>query len=171
MLHIYYGKGKGKTSAAVGSVMRANGAGIKTAFLQFMKNGFSSEIRVLQMLKNNNVICCKECDEFTYNMDEQKKQLVKQSHDEMMKQIYRLSETDDLGLVVLDEMLDAYNEALIDKKLAEDYIMSFKDKVEIIITGRKPLDIFVEAADYMTEMKCQKHPYNKGISARKGIEY
>ena len=89
----------------------------------------------------------------------------------MMKQIYRLSETDDLGLVVLDEMLDAYNEALIDKKLAEDYIMSFKDKVEIIITGRKPLDIFVEAADYMTEMKCQKHPYNKGISARKGIEY
>ena len=170
MLHIYYGNGKGKTSAAAGSILRANGAGMKTAFFQFLKNGSSSENIILQRLENNEVICCKECRNFTFKMNELEKALVKKAHDSMLRQAVKLAE-EGVKLIVLDEFLDAYNKKMLDTALADSFIESFRASTEIIVTGREPSEKFLEAADYVTEMKAVKHPFNKGVSARKGIEY
>ena len=73
MLHIYYGNGKGKTTAAVGLTVRAVGSGMKVAFFQFLKNGSSSEISVLEELENVTVICCEECQKFTFAMNDLEK--------------------------------------------------------------------------------------------------
>lgn len=171
MLHIYYGNGKGKTTAAVGLTIRANGSGMKTAFFQFLKNGSSSEIGILEKLDNTTVICCTECTKFTSQMNSDEKKMITSVHTKMLEKAAALIEDEETQLIILDEFLDAYNKKLIDTDLADSFIKNCSDKAEIVITGREPPEHFMEAADYITEMIALKHPFNNGISARKGIEY
>lgn len=171
MLHIYYGNGKGKTTAAVGLAVRASGAGLKTGFFQFLKNGSSSEIAVLKSIVNIDVICCDKCTKFTYSMNEQELNDVTLQHTEMLKKAAVLLTNNDVDLLVLDEFLDACNKKLIDTEFADYFIENVISKGEVVMTGRAPTDKLKEAADYLTEMKAIKHPYNNGVSARKGIEY
>ncbi|WP_455529910.1 cob(I)yrinic acid a,c-diamide adenosyltransferase [Ruminococcus sp.] len=171
MLHIYCGNGKGKTTAAIGLTIRANGSGMKTAFFQFLKNGSSSEIGILEKLENNTVICCTKCTKFTFQMNDQEKQAISKVHTDMLMKACSLIENEGTQLIILDEFLDAYNKKLIDTVLADSFIKDCSDKAEIVITGREPPEHFMKAADYITEMKAVKHPFNNGISARKGIEY
>ena len=170
MIHIYYGNGKGKTTAAVGLTVRAVGAGLKAAFFQFLKNGTSSEVSVLGSL-GVSVFSCKECNKFTFAMNEQEKQAVADSHTAMLQKAMDMIENNEVQLVVLDEFLDAYNKQLIDTGLANLFISETAHKCEVVMTGRAPSDRFIENADYLTEMSAVKHPYEKGITARKGIEY
>lgn len=171
MMQIYYGNGKGKTTAAVGLAIRACGAGMKTAFFQFLKNGSSSETKILQSLENAQVFCCAECNKFTFEMTDAEKKAVTLSHNKMLQKAAELLEKNDVQMVILDEFLDAYNKKLIDTKLSDHFISNYLQKGEIIMTGRDPSEHFKKCADYLTEMKAEKHPYNTGISARKGIEY
>lgn len=171
MLHIYYGNGKGKTTAAVGLTVRANGAGMKTAFFQFLKNGSSSEIDILKKLENNTVVCCGSCSKFSFQMNSDEKNNVMSEHNNMLDHAKELVENGCINLIVLDELLDAYNKELIDRKLADRFIFCCSKKTEIVVTGRDPSEEWLKAADYVTEMTAVKHPYNNGLSARKGIEY
>lgn len=171
MLHIYYGNGKGKTTAAVGLTVRAIGAGMKTAFFQFLKNGSSSEIDILKELENNTVMCCESCSKFSFQMNDDEKSNVTSEHNNMLIYAKDLIENGSVDLVVLDELLDAYNKKLIDAELADEFINCCSKKAEIIVTGRDPSAEWLNTADYVTEMTSLKHPYNNGINARKGIEY
>ena len=108
MLHIYYGNGKGKTTAAVGLTVRAIGSGMKTAFFQFLKNGSSSEISVLKSLENNTVICCEECKKFTFAMNDIEINEVTIRHTKMLRQAADMLISEQVQLVVLDEFIDAY---------------------------------------------------------------
>ena len=171
MLHIYYGNGKGKTTAAVGLTLRASGSGMKTAFLQFLKNGSSSEINVLKSLNDCVVLCCRECNKFSFQMSAAEKELIKSAHNSMLRRAEELINKSEAELLVLDELLDAYNKDLIDTVLTDSFINTYCKKVEIIITGRAPSAEWLDIADYVTEMNAVKHPYNNGISARRGIEY
>lgn len=171
MLHIYYGNGKGKTTAAVGLTVRACGAGMKAAFFQFLKNGSSSEISVLRSLENIEVICCEKCNKFTFEMNDAEKNSVTLYHTEMLKKAADMLKTESAHLIVLDEFIDAYNKKLIDTEFADDFIKSCSDKCEIVMTGRMPADELKKQAAYLTEMTAVKHPFEKGINARRGIEY
>ena len=77
-------------------------------------------------------------------------------------------------LVVLDELASAYRYGLLDRKMVSKIILAASENrqiIELVITGRDPDSFFLEHADYITEMKIQRHPYEKGILARKGIEW
>ena len=77
-------------------------------------------------------------------------------------------------LVVLDELASAYRYGLLDRGLVSKIILAASENrqiIELVITGRDPDSFFLEHADYITEMKMQRHPYEKGILARKGIEW
>lgn len=171
MLHIYYGNGKGKTTAAVGLTVRAYGAGLKTAFFQFLKNGSSSEIAILRSLKNITIMCCEVCNKFTFKMNETEKCNVAQYHTKMLIKASDMIENANIQLIVLDEFIDAYNKKLIDTELVEEFIKKYSEKCEIVMTGRIPDEELKKQADYLTEMKAVKHPFEKGLNARKGIEY
>ena len=171
MLHIYYGNGKGKTTAAVGLTVRAIGSGMKTAFFQFLKNGSSSEISVLKSLENNTVICCEECKKFTFAMNDIEKNEVTIRHTKMLRQAADMLISEQVQLVVLDECIDAYNKKLIDTVLADKFINEIASKGEVVLTGRKPSDKLKKYANYLTEMSAVKHPFDNGITARKGIEF
>lgn len=74
-------------------------------------------------------------------------------------------------LLVMDEITYAYGFRLIDRVRLENLLNNKPDFLEIVMTGRNPERFLVDAADYVTEMKCEKHPFEKGISARKGVEF
>lgn len=75
------------------------------------------------------------------------------------------------GLLVLDEALDALSKGLVDEALVDRALDMSARGVEVALTGRAPSRKIVEKADYITEMRCEKHPYSQGICAREGVEY
>lgn len=167
MIHIYHGKGKGKTTASVGLAVRAAGAGLKIIFIQFLKNGSSSEIKILENIENIEVEYCEECNKFTFQMNDNEKNLVTEKNNHMIKQAFESG----ADMIILDEFLDVYNKDMIDRNLAVKLISENKENTEIILTGRNPAEVFVEKADYISEITAVRHPYEKGVTARIGIEY
>lgn len=75
------------------------------------------------------------------------------------------------GLLVLDEALDALSKGLVDEALVDRALDMSARGVEVALTGRAPSRKIVEKADYITEMRCEKHPYEQEICAREGVEY
>ena len=170
MLQIYCGNGKGKTSAAIGAAVRASGAGMRVYFVQFLKNGSSSEIGVLDSLENITVRTCRCCDKFTFLMNEEELSALTCELGDMLDDALRTASSGGADMLILDEFLDAYEKGFVDRQKA-DTLTETARNCEVILTGRKPPESFASAADYISEITAVKHPYQKGITARKGIEY
>ncbi|MGN0412872.1 MAG: cob(I)yrinic acid a,c-diamide adenosyltransferase [Lachnospiraceae bacterium] len=198
MIQVYHGDGKGKTTAAIGLAVRFSGAGKKALFCQFMKGNISSEIGALRKLENLEVELIGKNFGFYKDMTEQDKEEITKCHNHILEKVLRVlqnaksagqepayqeSEVQELQdqnqdgpalLVVLDELASAYRYGLLDRDLVSKIILvagENREKIELVITGRDPDPFFLENADYITEMKMQRHPYEKGILARKGIEW
>lgn len=165
MIQCYYGNGKGKTTAAVGQALRMAGAGKKVMIIQFLKDGFSSENKLLE--KCGVKVLAQKMPTMFVDMNDPK----------MIKEVSQL--VNDLFLmidesydgIVLDELLDAIALNLINEGMVYERILDLKDDHEIILTGRMPSHKIKPILDYSSEIKKHKHPYDKGIKARKGIEY
>lgn len=167
LLHIYCGEGKGKTTAALGLALRASGSGMKVCFLQLMKGGKTSELESLKHLPNIKVIRCDRHYPFFKNMTEADKADITVCHNELLEEAF----SGDSDMVIVDEFNSAYRYELMDRELAQKLIFDGLKSAEVILTGREPNKIFTDAADYISEIQCIKHPYEKGITARKGIEF
>ena len=168
-MHIYCGDGKGKTTAAVGLAVRAAGYHMKVLFCQCMKDGRSSEIHMLQSL---GVACC-FCPEhfgFYWNMTEEQKEEAKAAYTKLFLDAADRAVKEGYDLMIVDEFMSAYNYGLIDQKKALDFLSRRPEQLEIVLTGRDPGEELLELADYVTEMKKIKHPFDQGVPARKGIE-
>lgn len=169
MIQIYYGDGKGKTTAAIGAAIRAAGQNFEVFFCQFMKGNPSGELIVLEKIPQIQILRPKRQYPFYKEMTTEQKAELKQEHDAILDEL--LSITDETNrLLILDEITYPVNYDLITRtklsKLLEKY-----QKIELILTGRDPSDELLQAADYLTEMKKIRHPYDKGVTARLGIEY
>ena len=167
LIHIYCGDGKGKTTASLGLAIRAAGAGMKVCFVQFMKGGDTAELNILNLISAITVKRCNRAYGFVKNMCAEDKAEITACHNELLKFAF----SGGFDIVILDEFNSAYGYGLMDKTLAEKLILNGKDNCEIVLTGRKPAEIFLDSADYVSEICCVKHPFEKGITARKGIEY
>ncbi len=165
MVHLYHGDGKGKTTAAVGLSVRAAGAGLKVVFVQFIKTRHSSEIKNLETL-GLTVIRPQGESKFASKMNEEELDTLKIVHDENLEKALSLNP----DLLILDEACAAFKYDCVDERLLKNAIEYGQDK-EVVITGRDPAQWMVDSADYVTEMKCIKHPLKNGIRARLGIEY
>ena len=168
-VHIYYGNGKGKTTAAAGLAIRFSATGGKTVFCQFLKNGTSGEIGVLSEIKNTECLFCEENFGFTWEMSPQQRKKAGQVYLELLKNAAdRCGEN---GMLVLDELLDVVSAGLIEEEKVYNIICNIKNNTEIIITGHSVCDKLFSVGDYITCMKKEKHPFDCGLQARKGIEY
>ena len=159
MIHVYHGDGKGKTTAAMGLALRMLAAGRRVVVVQFLKDGESGEVRLLAEHFGVPVFAGKVSDKFTWSMTSEELAATCELHDGNLASALAELEGAQEGLLVLDE-------ALVDRALD----MSARG-VEVALTGRAPSRKIVEKADYITEMRCEKHPYEQGICAREGVEY
>lgn len=169
MIHVYCGDGKGKTTAAIGLGIRAAGAGKKVLFAQFMKGGKTAELTILQKIPEVSIFRSEKRFPFYKNMTKEEKLELTNIHNTILDNIQEKIKEEKCGLLILDEITYPYEWGLINKEKLQE-IFSEKD-LEIVCTGRGPDGFFTQKADYITEMKCVRHPYEKGIPAREGIEY
>lgn len=165
MIQCYYGDGKGKTTAAVGQALRLAGAGKRVLFLQFLKDGNSSEIKMLEQC-GIKVLFAKMPQMFIDMNDPEMIKLVSQLEEELFDLI-----DDSYDGIVLDEILDAVALSLLNEGKVYDCLLKLKNSHEIILTGRMPSHKLKPILDYSSEIKKHKHPYDKGIKARIGIEF
>ena len=168
LIHLYCGDGKGKTTASVGLAVRAAGAGNKVRFVQFLKNGNSSELKQLRSLGIETSVCEKPHG-FIWTMSKEEKAQARADYTELLEKAFE--ETQDLDLLVLDEAVGAAGCLMIPE---DELIRLLKEKPEgreVVMTGRDPSEALKAEADYITEMKKIKHPFDKGVDARRGIEY
>ena len=170
LIHLYCGDGKGKTTAAVGLSVRAAGAGKRVLFAQFLKDGSSSELNVLRALQNVEVACCTQNFGFFKAMDGQTKAAARRAYTALLEETLQKS-ADGVALLVLDEAVAACNHGLIEEARLLDFLHHKPEDLEVVLTGREPSQHLLDAADYVTEMKKRAHPFDKGVSARLGIEF
>ena len=167
LIHLYCGEGKGKTTAAMGLALRAASSGKEVVIVQFLKDGLSGEVRLLSTLKNVTLFAGKVCDSFTWNMTEKELIDTKNLHNELLKKAKEAKK----DVLILDEVCGACSCCLLDEDLLKSIITEKDDDLEIVLTGRNPKEYMIEYADYITNMEKIKHPFDKGIGAREGIEY
>ena len=172
LIHIYFGDGKGKTTAALGLAMRAAGCGKKVVIVQFLKNWTCGEHNSFPKLDNVILIQGKPASgKFIHEMNDEEKQKTKVSQDESLHKAIDLIGNGQCNILILDEAIDAYMLGVLDASLLEDLIYNKPSLLELIITGHNPDEKLLKHADYVTEMKKHKHPYDEGVSARQGIEF
>ena len=170
LIHIYCGDGKGKTTAATGLAIRAFGAGKKVLFVQFLKDGSSSEIKILkeQEFINTSTLCSHQG--FFYTLSEEERDKMRNDYTKMFNDVLLKIQNDKTDLLVLDEVIVACNLGIIEENRLIEFLKKKPDTLEVVLTGRGPSEKLLFLADYVTEMKKVKHPYDKGIIAREGIE-
>lgn len=170
LIHIYCGDGKGKTSAAVGLALRAAGAGMKVLFVQFLKDGSSQEMKMLEQTGLIETACCPSIHKFVFQMSEEERQLAGAEYSRLLESSLRRC-NEGYGLLVLDEVIPACNMGMVPESTLVDFLRSKPAELEVVLTGGEPSTVLLGLADYVTEMKKHKHPYDRGITARKGIEF
>jgi cob(I)alamin adenosyltransferase len=171
LIHVYCGDGKGKTTCALGLALRAAGAKMNVVIIQFLKGSDTSELLPLKNIPQISVLRNTQDFGFVNSMTPQQLEEVKQMHNDNLNIALRLIETEKCDLLILDELTYVYNMKLINTEKIYSLIKNKPENLELVVTGRNPSRVFIDNADYITEMKALKHPFDKGIHARKGIEF
>lgn len=170
LIHIYCGEGKGKTTASVGLTVRAAGAGKKILFTQFFKNGISSEIKSLKKLEQVETNTCTTHYGFFKNMSAEDRERAQSDYTKLLEDTLNQA-GHGVQLLVLDEVISACNSGMVQESRLIDFLQHKPTELEVVLTGRNPSGDLLEIADYITEMRKIKHPYDRGVKARKGVEF
>lgn len=186
MVEIYCGDGKGKTTAAAGLALRAQGHGIPVIFAQFLKEDGSGEIQGLRSLAGVTVLHARVFHGFVKQMSEAQRREAAAAYDALLCEIVRMTNqikgrrgmkycqgehTPDISvLVVLDEVLHACNFGLLDEQRLLAFISAQPPEVEIVLTGRDPSKVLQACADYISVIEKNRHPFDAGVRARIGVE-
>ncbi len=170
LIEVYTGDGKGKTSAVIGLVCRARGHNLKVCYIYFHKNpdkwGYG-EFKILEKIGVDIFGFAKEHPHF----DKVEKEKLREEclkGIEFIKKIYKEKNYD---IVVCDEILISLRDGFLKEEEIIEIMEEKPENVELILTGRTITEKIIEKADLVSEIKKIKHPYDKGIKARKGIEY
>lgn len=168
LIHIYTGSGQGKTSAAFGLAWRALGAGLKVCLIQFMKTGQYSEIKALRKFKKASL--CQFGRKSFVNLKKPAKIDVDLA-EKGLEKAQDVLKSKKYNLVILDEINVAIKFKLLKLLKLLKLIKEKPKRVELVLTGRYAHPKVIKLADYVTEMKEIKHPFKRGLSARRGVDY
>ena len=167
LVQVYTGNGKGKTTAALGLAVRAAGAGINVYILQFIKSAAYSELGSIRKINN---ITIEQCGRGCFIKGKPKRADIARAERGIAKAARRII-SGRYGMVILDEVNCALKAGLIKPEAVIEIIWNKPKNVELVLTGRYCPSAVMKHADLITEMKKIRHPYDKGIPARHGIEY
>lgn len=170
-VHIYCGDGKGKTTAAIGLAVRAAGRGLNVLISRFLKNDDSGEIYAMKQIPGITVLPCRRSFGFTFRMNPEEKAEAAAYYTEQFRDTARLAVDGGYDLLVLDEIMAACGCALVPEQEVVHFLKHRPNGLEVVMTGRDPSEAMKAQADYISEIRMERHPYTKGIAGRKGIEF
>ncbi len=168
LIHIYCGDGKGKTTSAVGAAVRCAGGGGSVLFYQFMKGDTSGERRVLSQTRGITLADTYSRSKFVWNMSDDEKETARDFYTAELEKIIKSAAKYDM--IVLDEIMSAVKYGFVKEQRLLEFLHTKPSTAEIIMTGRDPSDELIAAADYVSEIRKIKHPFDRGIKARRMIE-
>lgn len=167
-VHIYCGDGKGKTTCVIGLCVRATGAGKKVLLHQFLKDNTSSERTIIDKLPGVTMMPGAKMDKFTFQMNEEELQALRESNDANLARLCDMAK--DYDMLILDESVYAMDMGLLSEDKLIEWLEKKPEHLEVVMSGRNPSDRLKEHADYISEIKKIKHPFDQGLSSRIGIE-
>lgn len=167
LVHIYTGNGKGKTTASMGLAVRAAGAGLRVLVSQFLKGRDTGELASLKAL--HIPVLRTDVKKFIPYMDEQEKAECRAQQQECFHKVSEQAASYDL--IVMDEVIGAAAMGMLDSAELLDFVRTKPSSTELVLTGRDAPQELIDCADYVSEIRCIRHPYEKGVHARKGIEF
>ena len=189
LVQVYTGDGKGKTTAALGQGLRAVGHGYRVRMVQFMKGtSYTGEVQAVKRLapdfeifqfgrdckyadkmRSGQAVCdgCGQCFVTLGNPEPRDVRYARQAYELAMRTLDEVQ----ADLVILDEISNALYYGLLDADDVAGLIARRPPGVELVLTGRNMPEAILDMADLVTEMRMVKHPFQKGIAARHGIEY
>lgn len=171
LIHLYYGNGKGKTTAAIGLALRCVGHGGKVVLSQFLKDGTSGECRVLAAMDGVTVLSANPSRKFYRRMTETERIQTANAIRRTFTAATAFSVREQVNLLILDEICAAIQYDFLEEKKLLSFLDEKPETLEVVLTGRKASDAMIKRADYITEMEKRRHPFDRGIVAREGIEY
>lgn len=169
MIQLYYGPGKGKTTAAFGQALRAAGRGRRVVIAQFLKTEDSGERRSMEYVPHVLLLPLPERLSFAPQMDVVERAECEEASARLLRDAATLAEQE--GMVILDEVLGAIETDILSLEAVLEWLDGLPEGCEAVLTGRQAPPELVERADYITCFQSERHPYDRGILAREGIEY
>lgn len=170
IIEVYTGDGKGKTTAAIGLAARAWGRGLKVKVFQFLKAaGESGEHWAFLSFNPALHIYPFGTGEFIFDQPPSPKEI--ELATQGWEQVEEAISSDKLDMVIIDEISHVINKGILPLEKVLTALKGKPERLELILTGRDMPEEIIELADLVTEMKLVKHPYQKGVTARKGIEF
>lgn len=185
-VHIYCGEGKGKTTASIGLAVRMAGSGGQVIIARFLKSENSGEVAALRQIDGISVLACEKSFGFTWQMTPEQKAEAAVYYDALFGkargQAVMAAQTADSSaeegqsgscqvLLVLDELCAAVNSGFIKEERVIEFLDTRPGNLEVVMTGRDPSKALLKRADYVSEIKKIKHPFDRGQGSREGIEY
>lgn len=167
-VHIYTGDGKGKTTAAVGLAVRAAGAGMRVLLVQFLKGRETAELAPLRQL-GVEIVRSDDVTKFIPDMTPAEREICRAAQQRCLAAARDGMETHDM--LILDEAFGAAATGMIDAGRLETLVRGKPSRLELVLTGRDAPPELIALADYVSEIRCVRHPYDKGVKARRGIEF
>ena len=144
---------------------------MKVLFVQFLKTEFSGERHILSHTENVTLTFCPLELKFTFEMDDKEKAQAAKIFKGIFDNAVTTALTEKYDMVVLDEVFEAINAHMLSESEVYEFITNAPSSMEIVMTGHNPPQKFMDCADYITEFKKIKHPYDRGITGRIGIEF
>lgn len=171
LIHIYTGDGKGKTTSAVGLATRALGSGLRVCYCSFHKRpekyGYT-EMDSLRKLGATVYNFAKGHPHLDRSIDEN---TIKKEVPEAIDFLKNMLKTEHFDLLIMDEILISVRDSYLPEGVLIDFIQQKPKHLELVLTGRAATENVMQLADYVTFCKKMKHPYDKGIMSRAGIEF
>lgn len=170
LIHVYCGDGKGKTTAALGLALRAQGHDWPVLLVQFLKATPTGELTAIDCLSGWNVLRGQRGRGSLFTTDAVVRAELKAEQASLLATAISQAQTGKYRLLILDEIIGALGRGL----LSQEQVLKFLDTkpagLEVVLTGRNPSPELLARADYITEMKKLRHPFDQGMVARNGIE-
>ena len=153
----------------MGLCTRAAGCGYRVLIYQFMKDNKTSERNVLKLVENITQMEGLEEEKFSFRLTEAERKERREFYAAQFKKVTRQAEQG-YDVLFLDEVLYTIQAGLLDEKVVLEYLKNKPENLEIILTGNSPSEALIKIADYVSEIRKIKHPYDQGQPARLGIE-
>jgi len=166
---VYTGEGKGKSTAAFGQALRAVGNGFQVCIIQFIKGAENTgEAKAFARLEDQVEFHVKGSG-FTWQIED-KEEAIRTARDAFQFAREKI-ESDRYDMVILDELTYLLVYDMVSETEVLNMIHNRPERLHLVVTGRGASEKLIDCADLVTEMVSVKHHYEKGIKARKGIEF
>lgn len=171
LIQLYYGDGKGKTTAAFGLAFRCAGRGKPVVIGQFLKGNPTGELGAAERFPEITLLRTKKVDKFVFQMDEEEKAQTAQACGDLLEQVTAAAGEKEARILVMDEVIDACTLGMLSMEKLCAFLDGKPEELEVVLTGHSLPQELEQRADYISHVVKEKHPFDRGVGARADIEY